>query len=136
MAYAALTDGVPFTVWLLFLANMAWVLVYDTQYAMADREDDLKIGLKSSAILFGNHDRAIIGALQLLTLALLVAVGWVNGLGVVYYLALLGAGWLFLYQQYLIHKRDRQDCFKAFLNNNGVGLFVFCGLLLAQLPGY
>lgn len=136
MAYAALTNSVPAGVWLLFIANMAWVLVYDTEYAMSDRDDDLKIGLKSSAILFGEHDRAIIGGLQLVTLLLLVAVGWVNDLGVVYYLALLGAGWLFLYQQYLIRNRDRQDCFKAFLNNNGVGLVIFCGLLLAQLPRY
>ncbi len=136
MAYAALTHTVPAEAWLLFVANMTWVLVYDTEYAMADRDDDLKIGLKSSAILFGRYDRALIGGLQLLTLLLLLGVGWVNELGVMYYLGLFGAAWLFLYHQYLIRQRDRKECFKAFLNNNGVGLCVFCGLLLAQLPQY
>ena len=134
MAYAALTDTIPASAWLLFAANMVWVLVYDTEYAMADREDDLKIGLKSSAILFGAHDRTLIGGLQLLTLLLLITVGWVNELSVIYYVGLFAAACLFVYHQYLIRQRDRQQCFKAFLNNNAVGLCVFCGLLLAQLP--
>lgn len=134
MAYAALTDSVPASAWLLFVANMMWVLVYDTEYAMADRDDDLKIGLKSSAILFGHYDRVLIGVLQALTVLLLIAVGWVNNLGIVYYLGLFGAGGLFVYHQSLIRQRDRKNCFKAFLNNNGVGLCIFCGLLLAQLP--
>jgi 4-hydroxybenzoate polyprenyltransferase len=134
MAYAALTGTVPGVVWLLFTANIAWVLVYDTEYAMADREDDLKIGVKSSAILFGEHDKRMIAILQVTTLLLLVLVGMSNGLGGLYYLGLLAAGWLFLYQQYLIRDRDPALCFKAFLNNNAVGLLVFCGLLLDRLP--
>lgn len=134
MAYAALTGTVPGETWLLFLANIAWVLVYDTEYAMADREDDLKIGVKSSAILFGAHDKRMIGALQITTLLLLALLGVLIGLGGLYYLGLLGAGWLFLYQQYLIRERDPAQCFRAFLNNNAVGLLVFCGLLLDRLP--
>ncbi len=134
MAYAALTDTVPAEAWVLFVANIAWVLVYDTEYAMADREDDLKIGVKSSAILFGERDRLAIGLLQVGTVVLLGLVGLLNGLGWIYFLGLAVAGWLFLYQQYLIREREPGECFKAFLNNNGVGLAVFCGLLLDQLP--
>lgn len=134
MAYAALTGTVPGEAWLLFLANIAWVLVYDTEYAMADREDDLKIGVKSSAILFGLRDKRMIGALQIATLLLLALFGMLADLGGLYYLGLLGAGWLFLYQQYLIRDRDPAECFRAFLNNNAVGLLVFCGLLLDRLP--
>ncbi len=136
MAYAALTDSVPASAWLLFIANMLWVLVYDTEYAMADRDDDLKIGLKSSAILFGQYDRILIGSLQTLTVLLLAAVGWVNSLGSLYYLGLCGAVGLFVYHQVLIRHRDRRQCFQAFLNNNAVGLCIFCGLLLALLPQY
>lgn len=134
MAYAALTGSVPPQAWALFVANIAWVLVYDTEYAMADREDDLKIGVKSSAILFGARDKRIIAILQAATVLLLAAVGLFNGLGWIYYLALLAGGWLFLYQQYLIRDRDRGDCFRAFLNNNGFGLMVFCGILIDLLP--
>ena len=134
MAYAALTGTVPLEAWLLFFANMAWVLVYDTEYAMSDREDDLKVGVKSSAILFGERDRHIVGGLQVLTLILMLAVGIVNQMGWPYYLGLLGGALTFVYQQYLIAVRDRQDCFRAFLNNNGFGLAVFCGIVLDLLP--
>lgn len=134
MAFAALTDSVPSLAWLLFVANLAWVMVYDTEYAMADREDDLKIGVKSSAILFGEHDKRSVGLLQLITLLLLAAVGIGYGLGWLYELGLLAAAWAFLYQQYLIRLRDRGDCFRAFLNNNVFGLAIFCGILLSGLP--
>lgn len=134
MAYAALSGAVPGAAWLLFVANMAWVLVYDTVYAMSDREDDLKIGVKSSAILFGVYDKLIVGLLQILTLLLLTAVGVFNDLGRVYYFALFAGAGFFLYQQYLIRDRDRMACFKAFLNNNGFGLVVFCGIVLDALP--
>lgn len=134
MAYAALTGTVPMVAWLLFAANLVWVLVYDSEYAMADREDDLKIGVKSSAILFGNKDKRVIGVLQVIALLLLVAVGITNRLGWIYYAGLVGGAWSFLYQQYLIHERARSDCFRAFLNNNVFGLLVFCGILLSGLP--
>ena len=134
MAYAALTEAVPVEAWILFFANMAWVLVYDTEYAMSDREDDLKVGVKSSAILFGEYDRHIVGALQVLTLLLMMAVGVVNYMGWLYYIGLFGGALTFVYQQYLIAERDRRDCFRAFLNNNGFGLAVFCGIVLDLLP--
>jgi 4-hydroxybenzoate polyprenyltransferase len=101
---------------------------------MSDRADDLKIGVKSSAILFGNYDTRVVGLLQLLTLVLMAAVGMVNGMHTIYYISLLLGAGFFLYQQYLIHDRDRYRCFQAFLNNNGFGLTVFCGILLNYLP--
>jgi 4-hydroxybenzoate polyprenyltransferase len=134
MAYAAVTDALPPVAWLLFLGNVLWSAIYDTQYAMVDREDDLKIGVKSTAILFGQWDRRIIGYLQVALLALLVAVGLLSGRGWVYYVSLFAAAWLALYQQFLIRDREPAECFKAFLNNNGFGLVIFCGLLLDFLP--
>ncbi len=134
MAFAALTGEVPPVAWLLFAANVVWAVVYDTQYAMVDRPDDLAIGVKSSAVWFGQYDRHIIGYLQGLVMVLLVVVGLSAGLGWSYYLALAFAGWFFLYQQYLIRDRDPRGCFQAFLNNNWFGLVVFCGLVLDCLP--
>ena len=134
MAYAAISNTLPPVAWLLFLANVLWAAIYDTEYAMVDREDDLKIGLKSTAIRFGEWDKRIIGYLQLTLLFLLVGIGLLNGCGGFYYLGLLIAGWLALYQQYLIRDRKPDDCFKAFLNNNAFGLAIFCGLLLDFLP--
>ena len=101
---------------------------------MVDREDDLKIGLKSTAIRFGDWDKRIIGYLQLMLLFLLIGIGLLTGRGGFYYLGLLVAGWLALYQQYLIRDRKPEACFKAFLNNHPFGLTIFCGLLLDFLP--
>jgi 4-hydroxybenzoate polyprenyltransferase len=134
MAYAAVSNELPLMAWLLFLANILWSVIYDTQYAMVDREDDLKIGVKSTAIFFGERDKQIIGYLQLALLALLALIGLLSGRGVIYYLGLLIAGGLALYQQYLIRDRKPEDCFKAFLNNNAFGMAVFCGLLADFLP--
>ncbi|MFO1420306.1 MAG: 4-hydroxybenzoate octaprenyltransferase [Candidatus Competibacteraceae bacterium] len=134
MAYAAVTDALPPVAWLLFLGNVLWSAIYDTQYAMVDREDDLRIGVKSTAILFGERDRRVIGYLQVALLALLVAVGLLSGRGWIYYAGLFAAAWLGLYQQFLIRDRQPAECFKAFLNNNGFGLVIFCGLLLDFLP--
>jgi len=129
MAFAALQNQVPPVAWLLFSVTVIWALIYDTQYAMVDREDDLKIGVKSTAILFGRFDRLIIGLLQLIMLVLLYWIGEVSGLGLIYQVG-LGIGCLiFLYHQYLIRNRDPQNCFRAFLNNNLFGLLVFLGLL-------
>ncbi|MEB7501260.1 4-hydroxybenzoate octaprenyltransferase [Leclercia pneumoniae] len=128
MAFAAVSETVPLSCWLMFLANILWAVAYDTEYAMVDRDDDLKIGIKSTAILFGRQDKLIIGILQVAVLALMVAIGYLNGLNGVFYAAVVAAGGLFVYQQKLIANRDRDACFKAFLNNNYVGLVLFLGL--------
>jgi len=128
MAFAAVSETVPLSCWMLFLANILWAVAYDTQYAMVDRDDDLKIGIKSTAILFGRHDRLIIGLLQVAVLALMVGVGVLNGLGGYFYASVAVAGGLFVYQQILIAGRERSACFNAFMNNNYVGLVLFLGL--------
>ena len=128
MAFAAVSETVPLSCWMLFLANILWAVAYDTQYAMVDRDDDLKIGIKSTAILFGRHDRLIIGLLQVAVLALMVGVGVLNGLGGYFYASVAVAGGLFVYQQTLIADRERTTCFKAFMNNNYVGMVLFLGL--------
>ncbi|MBD8513328.1 4-hydroxybenzoate octaprenyltransferase [Photobacterium sp. CAU 1568] len=128
MAYAAQSGALPPVAWMLFVANILWTIAYDTQYAMVDRDDDLKIGIKSTAILFGRNDKRIIGLLQLGTLGLLIVVGMQIGLSQLYYWSLLGAAALFVYQQMLIRGREREPCFKAFLNNNYVGMLVWLGM--------
>lgn len=133
MAFAAVSESVPLSCWVMFLANILWAVAYDTQYAMVDRDDDLKIGIKSTAILFGRHDKLIIGILQVAVLALMVAIGALNGLGWQFYGAVIIAGALFIYQQKLIVNRDRDACFKAFMNNNYVGLVLFIGLAASYL---
>jgi 4-hydroxybenzoate polyprenyltransferase len=130
MAFAAQLDAVPRIGWLLFLAAIIWVIVYDTQYAMADRLDDLKVGVRSTAILFGDMDRAFIGGLQLLLVASLVLAGRSASMGEWYYGGLGAAALFALYQQYLIRDRDPGDCFRAFLNNAWFGAAVFCGIAL------
>lgn len=131
MAWAAQANELPWLMWLLFVINIAWTIAYDTQYAMVDRDDDLKIGVKSTAILFGRWDKIIIGLLQLLTLLLLIAVGVIADLSASYYWSLLVAGALFAFQQHLIRHRERAPCFQAFLNNNYVGMAVTIGLAVA-----
>ncbi|MGU5795151.1 4-hydroxybenzoate octaprenyltransferase [Aeromonas hydrophila] len=133
MAYAAQANALPAVAWLVFLANLLWTIAYDTQYAMVDRDDDLKLGLKSSAILFGRHDKRIIGALQLLTLLILLLVGQLSELGSSYYWSLLATAALFVYQQRLIRERQREACFQAFLNNNYVGALIFAGVVINYL---
>ncbi|WP_421144060.1 4-hydroxybenzoate octaprenyltransferase [Aeromonas dhakensis] len=133
MAYAAQANALPAVAWLVFFANLLWTIAYDTEYAMVDRDDDLKLGLKSSAILFGRHDKRIIGALQLLTLLILLLVGQLSELGSCYYWSLLAAAALFVYQQRLIRARAREACFQAFLNNNYVGALIFAGVVINYL---
>lgn len=130
MGWAAVSGSVPLNGWLLFLANICWTVAYDTQYAMVDRDDDLKIGVKSTAILFGRFDNLINGLLQFAALCLLALVGWRSGLGGVFYAALLVAAGLFAYQHKLTAGRERERCFKAFLNNNWVGFVLFVGVVL------
>jgi 4-hydroxybenzoate polyprenyltransferase len=131
MAYAAVSESLPLSCWLLLLANICWTVAYDTLYAMVDRDDDLKIGVKSTAILFGRYDKLIVGLLQLATLLLLVWVGYLAQLSGVFYWSLLLAGALFIHQQKQIATREREACFKAFLDNNYVGLVLFIGIALS-----
>ena len=133
MAFTALTGTVSPVGWLLFVATVIWALVYDTQYAMVDREDDLRIGVKSTAILFGDLDRFIIGLLQITILVILIMVGVNAELGLFYHLGVVVAALLSVYQQYLIRDRDPKGCFAAFLNNNYFGAAVFVGLLVDYL---
>lgn len=130
MAFAAQTGAVPQLAWLMFIAVILWAVVYDTMYAMVDRADDLKLGVRSTAILFGDADRLLIGALQALLLVALWLVGRQAGLGAWYHAALAVAASLSLWQQYLIRERYPPDCFRAFLNNNYYGMAVFVGILM------
>jgi 4-hydroxybenzoate polyprenyltransferase len=130
MAFAAQTGAVPAVAWLLLIATVLWATAYDTMYAMVDRPDDLRIGVKSTAILFGSSDRIIIAIIQGMTLLVLLMVGQKLELGGYYYAGLGGALLLMCYQQYLIQNRDGMNCFRAFLNNNWVGVVVFAGIVL------
>ena len=130
MAYAAHQGAVPFDAWVLLLANVFWAVAYDTEYAMVDREDDLKIGIRTSAITFGRYDVFAVMACYLLTLLLLAWVGWQAHLHNVYFWGLLLAGGIMLRHGFWIRDRDRQACFRAFLHNNVVGFVVFGGVFL------
>ncbi|MEG3754919.1 4-hydroxybenzoate octaprenyltransferase [Psychromonas arctica] len=133
MAYAAQANQLDNIVWLLFIANLTWTVAYDTMYGMVDKEDDLKIGIKSTAILFGRFDKIIIAALQLTTLLILLTVGILENLNGFYYVALIVVSGLFIQQQVQIKNRQRANCFKAFLDNNYVGIAIFVGLFIAYL---
>jgi 4-hydroxybenzoate polyprenyltransferase len=133
MAFAAETGGVPFIAWEIYVATILWALIYDTMYAMVDRNDDLKIGVKSTAILFGRWDRAILGALQAIMLLILWNVGRQAGLGVAYGLGLVVAAGFAVYQQWLIRERGKPECFRAFLNNHWFGAAVFGGMYVDYL---
>ena len=131
MAFAASTGAVPAIAWLIFAANMLWVLIYDTMYAMVDRDDDLRIGVKSTAILLDDADRVVIGIIQVMFIAALYSIGQQTGLGSAYHIALLFAAALFVYQQFLIYNRKPGRCWRAFLNNNWVGLVIFSGIAVS-----
>jgi 4-hydroxybenzoate polyprenyltransferase len=130
MSFAAQTGEVPMIAWLLLTATVLWATAYDSMYAMMDIVDDLKIGVKSTAILFGDADLIIIGSIQLMFLLSMFIVGSRLGLGVFYYLGLSIAAALAVYQQYLIRDRSPAGCFKAFLNNHWFGAAIFAGLVL------
>ncbi|WP_237387725.1 4-hydroxybenzoate octaprenyltransferase [Xenorhabdus sp. Sc-CR9] len=133
MAFAAVSESLPLECWLLFLANVIWSVIYDTQYAMIDRDDDLKIGVKSTAVLFGRFDKLIIGILQFAMLAILVSVGNMMNLAGIYYWTILLVAALFIYQQKLIAGREREFCFQAFMNNNYVGITLFLGIFFSYV---
>ena len=131
MAWAAQTNELTVMAGYIFLINLLWTIAYDTQYAMVDRDDDLKIGIKSTAILFGRYDKFVIGVLQLSTLIMLIVLGRLYSLGLTYYAFLAAALSLFAFQQFIMRGRDRHQCFRAFLNNNYVGMLITLGLLIS-----
>ena len=135
MAFAAQRGTLPAALWLVYLGNLSWTVAYDTAYAMVDREDDLKIGIKSSAILFGRYDRLVIGMLQLTCLLCLFLTGRAFGLGIYYNASLAVVAALFGYQQYLLRERKPEACFRVFLHNNRVGMAVFAGITLHYFAG-
>ena len=128
MAFAAQADAVPIVAWLLLIVTVLWATAYDTMYAMVDRPDDLKIGVKSTAILFGESDRTIIGIIQFIMLLVLLIVGQRLELSPIYFAAVLVAALLMLYQLRLIRNRDGMQCMRAFRNNNWIGVVIFAGL--------
>jgi 4-hydroxybenzoate polyprenyltransferase len=130
MAYTAQANEITVLTWLIFLATVLWATAYDTMYAMVDYDDDIKIGVKSTAILFGNQDRLIIGIIQLLLILNLLLIGHRAELSGFYYLGVSAASLFAIYQQYLIKDRNRELCFRAFLNNNWFGMVLFIGVLL------
>jgi 4-hydroxybenzoate polyprenyltransferase len=133
MAFAAQQGSVPPVAWLLLIANVFWAIAYDTEYAMVDRDDDIHLGIHSSALLFGKYDVAAVMGCYVITLILLVVAGQMVSLGWTYYLGLLIAGGIALYHYTLIKYRQREACFKAFLHNNWLGAAVFVGIALDHL---
>ena len=129
MAFAAQIQALPDVVWLIYIATLTWTVAYDTQYAMVDREDDLKVGIKSTAILFAEADKLMIGILQGITLLSWLMIAGKIAASWPVYLAIFVAGGIFIYHQWLIRNREREPCFKAFLHNHWVGLVLFAGLL-------
>ncbi|PID41625.1 MAG: 4-hydroxybenzoate octaprenyltransferase [Proteobacteria bacterium] len=134
MAFMAQTGQVTAVTWLLYAATVLWTVAFDTIYAMVDRDDDVKIGIKSTAILFGEADKLMIGLLQAATVVVLLIAGYQAHFGLLFYTGVLVAAILFVYQQCLIGNRGKADCFQAFLNNHYVGLAVFTGLLFETWP--
>jgi 4-hydroxybenzoate polyprenyltransferase len=135
MAFAAERGAIPRVAWVLYIAAIMWAAIYDTMYAMVDREDDLKVGVKSSAILFADMDKLLIAVMQAMMLCALVLAGRSMHFGQWYDGGIIAAGMLFLYQQWLIRKREPAGCLKAFFNNNYVGMVIFVGILLQYLYG-
>lgn len=128
MAFAAEINGLPIELWVVFAAVVLWTIAFDTYYAMVDRDDDLQIGIKSTAILFGKYDLLIIGLLQVAVLALLVWAGLLFGRGTTYFIGLAVAAAYFINQHIISRGRDREACFAAFLNNHRVGMVIFIAL--------
>ena len=133
MAFSAQTGVVPLTAWLVFIATLVWTLIYDTFYAMADRDEDLKIGVKSTAILFAKYDQIIITLLQILLIIVLILIGNVFDLGLIYDFSLVIISFFMIYHQFLMKKRQKEEYFKAFLNNNFIGMTAFLGIFLSVI---
>ena len=128
MAFAAQSDKLSMTAWIVFVAAVVWAMAYDTFYAMVDRDDDIRVGIKSTAILFGQYDLAIVGLAQTIMLCLMMAAGHINDRGWVFFIGLCLAGLLVARQLHDCRHRDRDECFKAFKDNHKVGLIIFVGL--------
>ncbi|AWB68658.1 4-hydroxybenzoate octaprenyltransferase [Saccharobesus litoralis] len=128
MAYMAASEQLPAALWVLYVANLIWTVAYDTLYAMVDRDDDLKVGIKSTAILFGQFDKLIVGVLQACFIGLMVLFGVMTDLTWPFYSALIIASGMLIRQQLWVRNRDKQACFKAFLDNHPVGMVIFIGL--------
>jgi 4-hydroxybenzoate polyprenyltransferase len=135
MAFAAQLGEIPVTAWWLLAANVFWAIAYDTEYAMVDRDDDVKIGIRTSAILFGRHDVAAVMLCYAATLAILVWVGMYEKLGLAYYAGLAVAAGMMAWHYTLIRGRTREGCFRAFLHNNWVGAAIFAGIVAAYALG-
>ena len=131
MAFSAQTGVIPLTAWLVFIATLVWTLIYDTFYAMADRDEDLKIGVKSTAILFAKYDQIIITLLQILLIIVFVLIGNTFDLGLIYDFSLVIIAFFMIYHQFLLKKRQKEEYFKAFINNNFIGMTVFLGIFLS-----
>lgn len=135
MAFASVLGRLPSTAWLMFVGSLLWIVAYDTEYAMVDRDDDLEVGIKSTAILFGSADRFMVALLQACALLAFSLLGTQLELGASYRAGLVVSVLLFLYQQRLMHGRSRDGCFKAFRNNTWVGFALFAGVVLDTLAG-
>lgn len=130
MAFTATTNSIPLICWLIFLANLVWVVAYDTEYAMVDRDDDLKIGVGSTAILFGDLDRIMVAVLQFFFIAIVLQLGNELVFDSFFYGSVIVAAGLLIYQQVLIRNRQREKCLSAFLNNQWVGGIILLGIVL------
>ena len=133
MAFSAQTGVIPLTAWLVFIATLVWTLIYDTFYAMADRDEDLKVGVKSTAILFAKYDQIIITLLQILLIVVFVLIGNTFDLGLIYDFSLVVILFFMIYHQLLLKKRQKEEYFKAFLSNNFIGMAVFLGIFLSVI---
>ena len=133
MAFSAQTGVIPLTAWLVFIATVVWTLIYDTFYAMADRDEDLKIGVKSTAILFAKYDQIIITLLQILLIIVFILIGNTFDLGLIYDFSLVIIAFFMIYHQFLLKKRQKEEYFKAFINNNFIGMTVFLGIFLSVI---
>ena len=134
MAFAAQLNDIPGVAWILYAVTVLWIVSYDTMYAMADREEDLKIGVKSTAIIFADNDRIIIGLLQMAFTVGMFSVAWLVQGGLFFYLGIAVSIAFSVYQQYLLRNRDKEHCFQAFLNNHWLGMVIFIGIFLNYLP--
>lgn len=131
MAFAATNNYVPNSAWWVFLATVIWTVIYDTMYAMADREEDLKIEVKSTAVLFAKFDKFIIGILQIILLLVFIQVSKSFNLGIFYDISLILSGFLMIYHQILIKNREKNACFRAFLHNNFIGIVIWFGIVIS-----
>lgn len=134
MGFAAQLNHIPVVAWILYLVTIIWIVCYDTMYAMADRDEDRKIGVKSTAIIFADNDKLIIALLQIAFIAGMLLIAWLLQAGGFFYLGIAAAAVFSLYQQYLIRYRDKKRCFQAFLNNNWLGMTIFIGIFSNYLP--